>query len=173
MALIIPFGDASPAIAATAWVAPNATLVGDVVIGENASVFYGAVLRGDVGTIVVGAGSNIQDNVTMHTDAGLTVRVGSGVSVGHGAILHGCTIDDDCLVGMGATVLNGAVVGAGSLVAAGAVVLEGASIPPGSLVAGVPAKVRRALSEEERAAIVDNARRYTVLGARHRSANEG
>jgi carbonic anhydrase/acetyltransferase-like protein (isoleucine patch superfamily) len=173
MALIIPFGDASPAIAATAWVAPNATLVGDVAIGENASVFYGAVLRGDVGTIVVGAGSNIQDNVTMHTDAGLTVRVGSGVSVGHGAILHGCTIDDDCLVGMGATVLNGAVVGAGSLVAAGAVVLEGASIPPGSLVAGVPAKVRRALSEEERAAIVDNARRYTVLGARHRSANEG
>jgi carbonic anhydrase/acetyltransferase-like protein (isoleucine patch superfamily) len=173
MALIIPFGDASPAIAATAWVAPNATLVGDVAIGENASVFYGAVLRGDVGTIVVGAGSNIQDNVTMHTDAGLTVRVGSGVSVGHGAILHGCTIDDHCLVGMGATVLNGAVVGAGSLVAAGAVVLEGASIPPGSLVAGVPAKVRRALSEEERAAIVDNARRYTVLGARHRSANEG
>jgi carbonic anhydrase/acetyltransferase-like protein (isoleucine patch superfamily) len=173
MPLLIPFGDAMPTIEPTAWVAPNATLVGDVGIGADASVFYGAVLRGDVDAIRIGAGSNIQDNVTMHTDSGLTMSVGAGVSVGHGAILHGCTIEDDCLVGMGATVLNGAVVGAGSLVAAGAVVLERASVPPGSLVAGVPAKVIRPLSDDERAGLVANARHYVELGRKHRAANGG
>lgn len=171
MPLIIPFGDATPAIEVTAWVAPNATLVGDVSIGADASVFYGSVLRGDVDAIRIGSGSNIQDNVTMHTDAGLTLTVGSGVSVGHGAILHGCTVENDCLVGMGATVLNRAVIGAGSLVAAGAVVLEGSTVPPGSLVAGVPARVIRPLSVQERDGLVENARHYVELGRRHRDAN--
>ncbi|GAB3605790.1 gamma carbonic anhydrase family protein [Conyzicola nivalis] len=169
MPLIVPFGESTPSIDPTAWVAPNATLVGAVTLGARASVFYGAVLRGDTDAITIGAGSNVQDNVTMHTDSGLVLTVGSGVSVGHGAVLHGCTVEDDCLIGMGATVLNRAVVGAGSLVAAGAVVLENAVIPPGSLVAGVPARVVRALSDEERGGLVENARHYLELSAAHRA----
>jgi len=170
MPLIVPFGDSTPKIDATAWVAPNATLIGSVAVGAHASVFYGAVVRGDTDSIVIGAGSNIQDNVSMHTDSGLVLTVGSRVSVGHGATLHGCTVENDSLIGMGATVLNGAVIGAGSLVAAGAVVLEYTAIPAGSLVAGVPAKVVRQLSEEERAALVENARRYAELSQAHRAA---
>jgi carbonic anhydrase/acetyltransferase-like protein (isoleucine patch superfamily) len=164
---LIPFGGAAPTVHPAAWVAPTATLIGNVVIGENSSVFYGAVVRADVDAIVIGAGSNIQDNVSMHTDTGIRLTVGSGVSVGHGAVLHGCTVEDDCLIGMGATVLNHAVIGAGSLVAAGAVVLEGTVVPPGSLVAGVPAKVRRELTAEEREALTGNARRYVELSRAH------
>jgi carbonic anhydrase/acetyltransferase-like protein (isoleucine patch superfamily) len=171
MPLIVPFGESTPTVDPTAWVAPNATLVGAVTLGARASVFYGAVLRGDTDAITIGAGSNVQDNVTMHTDTGLVLSVGSGVSVGHGAVLHGCTIEDDCLIGMGTTVLNRAVVGAGSLVAAGAVVLEDAVIPPGSLVAGVPARVLRPLSEDERAGLVENARHYLELSAAHSAAS--
>ena len=170
MPLIVPFGDTTPAIDATAWVAPNATLIGSVTIGAHASVFYGAVLRGDTGAIVIGAGTNIQDNVSMHTDTGLVLSVGSRVSVGHGATLHGCTVESDGLIGMGATVLNRAVIGAGSLVAAGAVVLENTVIPQGSLVAGVPAKVVRQLTLEERAGLVENARHYAELSQAHRTA---
>jgi carbonic anhydrase/acetyltransferase-like protein (isoleucine patch superfamily) len=166
-ALILPFDGNSPAIAATAWVAPNATLVGRVSLGENASVFYGSVLRADVDSITIGEGSNIQDNVSVHCDAGIPTTVGRGVSVGHSAVLHGCTVEDDCLIGMSATVLNGAVIGRESLVAAGAVVLEGTVIPPGSLVAGVPAKVRRELTEEEREGVRNNARHYVELSRAH------
>ena len=173
MPLIIPFGKSSPKIDSTAWVAPNSTLVGSVTLDPHSSVFYGSVLRADADAIRIGAGSNVQDNVAMHTDAGLTLTVGSRVSVGHGAILHGCTIEDDCLIGMGATILNGAVVGAGSLVAAGAVVLEYTAIPAGSLVTGVPAKVVRQLSEDERLGIVENARHYAELSKAHRIANGG
>jgi carbonic anhydrase/acetyltransferase-like protein (isoleucine patch superfamily) len=165
MPLIVPFGESTPSIDPTAWVAPNATLVGAVTLGARASVFYGAVLRADTDAISIGEGSNVQDNVTMHTDSGLVLSVGSGVSVGHGAVLHGCTVENDCLIGMGATVLNRAVIGAGSLVAAGAVVLENAVVPPGSLVAGVPARVVRALSDDERAGLVENARHYLELSA--------
>lgn len=171
--LFLPFAGTSPIVAETAWVAPNATLVGRVSIGENSSVFYGAVLRADVDSITIGSGTNIQDNVSMHCDDGVPTRVGSGVSVGHGAILHGCTVEDDCLIGMGATVLNGAVIGTGSLIAAGAVVLEGAVIPPGSLVAGVPAKVRRELTDAERATVVGNASHYVELSRAHRDLNQG
>ncbi|MBC7517390.1 MAG: gamma carbonic anhydrase family protein [Microbacteriaceae bacterium] len=167
-ALILPFDGHHPEIAASAWVAPTATLIGQVKLGDGASVFYGAVLRADVDVITIGARSNLQDNVTVHCDAGRPVVVGSGVSVGHAAVLHGCVIEDDCLIGMSATVLNHAVVGAGSLVAAGAVVLEGSIIPTGSLVAGVPAKVRRALTNEERSELKDNATRYVALAAIHR-----
>jgi len=173
MPLIVPFGNNTPKIDPTSWVAPNATLVGSVTIDAHASVFYGAVLRADSDAIRIGAGTNVQDNVTMHTDAGLVLDVGSRVSIGHGAVLHGCTIENDCLIGMGATILNGAVVGAGSLIAAGAVVLEFTSIPAGSLVTGVPAKVARQLSEEERAGLVDNARHYAELSHAHRVANGG
>ena len=167
MPLIVPFGSSTPKIDATAWVAPNATLIGAVSLAAHSSIFYGAVLRADEGAIRIGAGSNIQDNVTMHTDPGLELSVGSRVSVGHGAILHGCAIEDDCLIGMGATVLNGAVVGQGSLVAAGSVVLENTLIPEGSLVTGVPAKALRTLTAEERASLVENARHYAELSQRH------
>src|SRR4051812_14412761 len=133
MALIVDFAGDAPSVDPSAWVAPNATLVGRVSLGSRASVFYGAVLRADVDSITIGERTNLQDNVTVHCDAGKPTRIGAGVSVGHGAILHGCTVEDDCLIGMGATVLNTAVIGAGSLVAAGAVVLEGTIVPPGSL----------------------------------------
>ena len=168
MPLIVPFGNSAPKVDRTAWAAPNSTLIGAVVMEAHSSVFYGAVLRADVDTIRIGAGSNIQDNVTMHTDAGLALTVGSRVSIGHGAVIHGCTIEDDCLIGMNATVLNRAVVGRESLVAAGALVLEGTVIPPRSLVAGVPAKVRRELTDDEVAGIRRNADGYVQLSAAHR-----
>lgn len=150
----------SPSVPASAYLAPGARVIGNVVLGEKVGVWFNAVLRGDSDAIVIGDGSNIQDNVSGHGDPGSPLRVGRNVSVGHNAVIHGCTIGDDCLIGMGAIVMNGAVVGAGSLVAAGAVVLEGQQIPAGSLVAGVPAKVRRPLTEDERADIVRNAENY-------------
>lgn len=168
MSVILPFDGRAPRIDDTAWVAPNATVIGDVVLHPESSVFYGAVLRADSETITLGAGSNLQDNVVVHVDHGVPATIGAGVSVGHGAVVHGCTIEDDCLVGMNATVLNGAIVGRESLVAAGALVLEGTVIPPRSLVAGVPAKVRRELSDEEVAGIRRNAETYRMLSARHR-----
>jgi len=168
MSLILPFGDRTPAIDPTAWVAPNATVIGGVTLGDSAGVYYGAVLRADSDDITIGPWSNVQDNVTVHCDPGSPVVVGGGVSVGHGAVLHGCVIEDDCLIGMSATVLNGAVIGTGSLVAAGSVILENTVIPPGSLVAGVPASVRRRLSAEEIDGIRDNARRYAELSSKHR-----
>ena len=166
--LIITIDGATPKVAESAWIAPNATLVGRVTLAETSSVFYGAVLRGDVDSIELGARSNLQDNVTVHCDAGIPTKIGSGVSVGHAAVLHGCTVEDDCLIGMSATVLNHAVIGAGSLVAAGSVVLEGTIIPPGSLVAGVPAKVRRELTADERARLVRNAEHYVEISRAHR-----
>jgi carbonic anhydrase/acetyltransferase-like protein (isoleucine patch superfamily) len=167
--MIVSFDGHTPRVDATAFVAPNATLIGQVTLAENSSVFYGCVLRADTDSISIGSGSNVQDNVSMHTDAGLRLVVGSGVSIGHGAVVHGCVIEDDCLIGMGATILNRAVIGAGSLVAAGAVVLEDTIIPPGSLVAGVPAKVRRELTDEERGGVKLNASHYVELAARHRA----
>jgi carbonic anhydrase/acetyltransferase-like protein (isoleucine patch superfamily) len=169
--LIIPFDGHSPDVDATAFVAPNATVIGRVTIGANASLFYGSVLRADTDSISIGPDSNVQDNVSMHTDVGIQLIVGRGVSIGHGAVVHGCVIEDDCLIGMGATVLNRAVIGSGSLVAAGAVVLEGTVIPPRSLVAGVPAKVRRELTDEEIAGVRQNASHYVELAARHRDGS--
>ena len=128
------------------------------------------MLRGDGDAIRIGARSNIQDSAVVHTDPGYPVSVGSGVSVGHGAVLHGCTVEDDVLVGMNATVLNGARVGAGSLIAAGALVPENAVIPPGSLVAGVPGKVRRELAAAELDHVRTNAENYVELARRHATA---
>ncbi|MEA9985567.1 MULTISPECIES: gamma carbonic anhydrase family protein [Subtercola] len=173
VALIIPFGGRTPLVAETAWLAPTATVIGDVSVGAEASVFYGAVVRADSSAITLGARSNLQDTVVVHGDPGFPARIGSGVSVGHGAVLHGCTIEDDCLIGMNATVLNGAVIGAESLVAAGALILEGTVIPAGSLVAGVPGKVRRELTAPERAAVRENAATYVRLSAEHRVAAGG
>lgn len=153
-------GIPAPDLADTAFVAAGAVVVGNVRLEAGSSVWYNAVLRAEAEPIVLGANSNLQDTVVCHVDAGYPLTVGTGVSVGHGAVLHGCTIEADSLIGMGATVLNGAVIGAGSLVAAGAVVLEGTVVPPGSLVAGVPAKVRRELTDDERAGIRRNAEAY-------------
>ncbi|MFF2372702.1 gamma carbonic anhydrase family protein [Agromyces sp. NPDC058110] len=159
----------APAVEETAFVAAGAVLVGDVRLGDRASVWYNAVLRAEAEPITIGERSNLQDTVACHVDRGFPLVLGAGVSVGHGAVLHGCTVEDDCLIGMNATVLNGAVIGAGSLVAAGAVVLEGTVVPPGSLVAGVPAKVRRELTDDERAGIRRNAESYLGHVERHSS----
>jgi carbonic anhydrase/acetyltransferase-like protein (isoleucine patch superfamily) len=156
-----------PRVADSAWVAPNATVVGDVVLAEEVGVWYSATIRGDVERIEVGARSNVQDGSVLHADPGSPLTVGAGVTIGHNATLHGCTIGDDVLIGMGATVLNGATIGAGSLVAAGTVVLAGTEIPPGSLVAGLPGKVRRALTDDERAGVRLNAEVYVELRAQH------
>lgn len=165
-----PFAGQLPVVDATAWIAPNATLIGRVTVAESASVFYGAVLRGDTNSIALGARSNLQDNVVVHGDEGFGTIIGEGVSVGHGAVLHGCTIGNDTLIGMNATVLNGAVVGTECLIAAGALILEGTVIPPGSLVAGVPGKVRRELTADERAHVRENATVYLSLSAGHAEA---
>lgn len=153
----------------SAWLAPTATVIGAVEIADRASVFWGAVLRGDGDPILIGEETNLQEMVVIHTDLGRPVSLGARVSVGHAAVLHGCTIEDDVLIGMSATVLNGAVVGAGSLVAAGAVVRENMVIPPGSLVAGVPAVVRRELSSDERVHIAENAAHYVQLASEYSS----
>ncbi len=165
----IALGDRSPQVDETAFVAPNATLVGSVVIAEGASVWYGAVLRADNEPITIGPRSNVQDNCAFHVDQGKPVTLGEGVSVGHGAIIHGATVGDHVLVGMGAIVLNGAVIGAESLIAAGALVSQGAVIPPRSLVAGVPGKVRRELSDDEVAGLHRNAGIYEEHRELHRA----
>ncbi|MDH6131999.1 carbonic anhydrase/acetyltransferase-like protein (isoleucine patch superfamily) [Kitasatospora sp. MAA4] len=156
-----------PEVDPTAFVAPNAVVVGSVTLAAGASVWYGAVLRGDAESITVGEGTNIQDNCTVHSDLGFPAVLGARISVGHNAVLHGCTVEDDVLIGMGAIVLNGARIGAGSLVAAGAVVPQGMQVPAGSLVAGVPAKVRRELTEDERASIKANGEGYQLLAQGH------
>lgn len=171
-ASILSVAGHAPRVHPTAFVASGARVIGDVVLEEGVSVWYNAVVRGDGASITVGAGSNLQDNVSVHVDAGSRVVIGENVSVGHNAVVHGCTIGDGSLIGMGSVVLSGARIGSGCLIAGGAVVLEGAEIPDGSLVAGVPAKVRRTLTDDERAAILRNAETYHAHTARHRGATD-
>ncbi|MXM64136.1 gamma carbonic anhydrase family protein [Streptomyces sp. HUCO-GS316] len=170
-ALITGIGGKDPKVDADAFVAPTSAVIGDVTLHAGASVWYGAVLRGDVERISVGASSNVQDNCTLHADPGFPVSVGERVSIGHNAVVHGATVEDDCLIGMGATVLNGAVIGAGSLVAAQALVPQGMRVPPGSLVAGVPAKVKRELTAEEREGVMLNGTMYAELARAHRDVH--
>jgi carbonic anhydrase/acetyltransferase-like protein (isoleucine patch superfamily) len=160
---VIPYAGVAPTIDPAAWLAPTAVLVGDVTVAVAASIFYGAVVRGDMATVSIGKAANIQDNVVVHTAFNRPAVIGPGVSVGHGAVVHGCVVEADCLIGMNATILNGAVIGEGSLVAAGTVVLEGTRIPPRSLVAGVPGRVRRPLSTDEGDKIKNNTRIYLDL----------
>jgi carbonic anhydrase/acetyltransferase-like protein (isoleucine patch superfamily) len=141
--LIMTYGQFTPQIDASAYVAPGAVLIGDVTIAARAGVYFNCVLRGDINHIAVGEGSNIQDLSVLHVDDGYPCIVGSEVTVGHNAILHGCVVEDGCLIGMGSVVLTGAVIGRGSIVAAGAVVPERMVVPPGSLVAGVPGAVKK------------------------------
>ncbi len=149
------------------WIAPDAHVMGLVEIGENAGIWFGAVLRGDNELIVVGAGSNVQDGAVLHTDMGFPLTIGRGCTVGHRAILHGCTIGDDCLIGMGATVMNGVRIGAGSMVGANALVTEGKVFPEHSLIVGAPARAVRSLDDAALAGLrrsaagyADNARRF-------------
>ncbi len=139
--------DAAPNIAEDAWIAPDASVIGRVLIGQKVGIWFGAVLRGDNEPIHVGDGSNVQEHVMMHTDVGYPLTVGAGCTIGHRAILHGCKIGDNSLVGMGAIILNGAEIGANSLVGAGALVTEGKTFPPNSLIVGSPARVARTLGE--------------------------
>ncbi|MFC0597903.1 gamma carbonic anhydrase family protein [Streptomyces palmae] len=171
-ALISQVGGKEPAIDPGAFTAPTSVVLGEVTMAAGSSLWYHAVLRADCGPIVIGADSNVQDNCTVHVDPGYPVTVGERVSVGHNAVLHGCTVEDDVLIGMGATVLNGAHIGAGSLVAAQALVPQGMRVPPGSLVAGVPARVKRELTQEERETISLNAGMYQGLARDHRAAHQ-
>lgn len=166
--MIINLGEHEPTVDDSAWVAPNATLVGRVRVGGGASIWYGAVLRADNEPIRIGPRSNVQDNCVFHVDTGLPVNIGEGVSVGHGAVVHGATVGDHVLIGMGATVMNGADIGDECLVAAGALVTEGMEVPPRSLVAGVPGKVRRELTDEEVERLHHNAAVYEEHRDLHR-----
>ena len=142
------------------WIAPDARVIGNVVVQSLVSIWFGACLRGDNETITVGEGSNIQDNCVLHTDPGYGLQIGRNCTLGHGAIVHGCRIGDQSLIGMGAIVMNGAVIGRNCLIGAGAVITENSTIPDGSLVLGAPGKVRRKLDESEREGLLDSARSY-------------
>ena len=157
-----------PSIAPTAYISPHAVVIGDVRLAAQSSVWPMAVLRGDINYIEIGEGSNIQDGCVVHLAEDLPVRVGKLVTVGHRAMLHACTVEDECLIGMGATVLDGAVIGRGSIVGAHALVTKEMHIPPGSLVMGTPAKVVRMLRPEEIADIRTWADHYIALGPIHR-----
>jgi carbonic anhydrase/acetyltransferase-like protein (isoleucine patch superfamily) len=151
--MILEFGGARPRIAPDAFVAETAVVLGNVDIGDGASIWYGAVLRGDKDRIAIGARSNVQDNVTIHLDPGKPAIVGADVTIGHNAIVHGCTIGDNCLIGMGSTILSGATIRRDSIVGANALVTESKDFPPRSLILGVPARVVRELSNDEIAGI--------------------
>jgi carbonic anhydrase/acetyltransferase-like protein (isoleucine patch superfamily) len=171
-ASVLSVAGMTPDVDPSAFIATGARVIGAVSLAEGVSVWYNAVLRADGDSITIGAGSNLQDNVSVHVDAGHPVVVGAGVSVGHNAVVHGCRIGDGSLIGMGSTILTGAVIGDECLVAAGAVVLEGTVVPAGSLVAGVPAKVRRELTEDERRGIRRNAEIYREHLIAHASAGK-
>lgn len=151
---------------ATSWIAPNAQIMGNVILRENASVWFGATLRGDNEVIEIGVGSNVQEDCVFHTDMGYPLTVGENCTIGHKAILHGCTIGNGSLVGMGAIILNGARIGEGCLIGAGALIPEGKEIPDGSLVMGVPGKVVKTLSEEARAGLIKSAAGYQANSLR-------
>ncbi len=154
---------------ATAWIAPGAVVLGDVTMGPRSSVWFQAVIRGDVEKIVIGAETNIQDGCILHADPGFPCTLGDRVTLGHGAIVHGATVEDDVMIGMRAVVMNGARVGQGSLVAVGAVVLEGMEIPPGSVVMGAPAKIRRVCEERDQARIRHAAEHYVAAAQAFRA----
>ncbi len=161
--MIYTYKNWQPKIHPSVFLASNATVIGNVEIGEDSSVWFGAVVRGDVNSIRIGKRTNIQDGSVLHvTFEKWSLQVGNNVTVGHGAILHGCTIADNCLIGMGARVLDGAVIGEFSLVAAGSLIREGEKVPENSLVAGVPAIVKRTLSQDEIDLIKNGAARYVA-----------
>jgi carbonic anhydrase/acetyltransferase-like protein (isoleucine patch superfamily) len=162
-------GNISPTIATSAYVAPSATIIGNVVLAENSSVWFGATLRGDNETISIGVNSNVQDGTVMHTDPGYPLIVGANVSIGHQAMLHGCTVGEGSLIGIQAIVLNAAVIGKGCLVGAGAIITERKVFADGTLILGAPAKVVRELTAEEREKLLKIAANYVSRGAYYRN----
>jgi carbonic anhydrase/acetyltransferase-like protein (isoleucine patch superfamily) len=163
------FLNKDPQVAETAYVAQQATIIGDVMIGEEASVWPGCVLRGDINSIRIGDRSNVQDGTIVHLSDDYGVVVGNDVTIGHAAIIHACTIEDECLIGMGAIVMDGAVIGKRSIVGAHALVTQGTIVPPGSLVLGSPAKVVKTLSAEQQSQAKRMAAKYVVVAATHKS----
>jgi carbonic anhydrase/acetyltransferase-like protein (isoleucine patch superfamily) len=162
--MIRAFRGILPKVAASAFIDPSAQVIGDVVVGERSSIWPNASVRGDVNYIRIGDDSNVQDNSALHVDSGgFPLLIGNRVTAGHSVVLHGCTVEDDCVICIGAIVLNGAKIGQGSVVAAGALVPEGMEIPPGSMVMGVPAKVKRQVTEQEQERFKLNAEHYVEL----------
>jgi carbonic anhydrase/acetyltransferase-like protein (isoleucine patch superfamily) len=168
--MIRSFRGTAPRIAASAYIDPGAHVIGDVTVGEHSSVWPAVVLRGDLEPIRIGAETNIQDGTVIHTDRGFPATIGDRVSVGHGAMLHGCTIEDDTLIGIGARVLNGARIGHGAVVAAGALVPEGMEVPADTLVMGTPAKARRPVSAEEQERFRKGVEGYVERGKLYKEA---
>lgn len=159
----------APQIGKNVFVAQGAILRGDVTLGEHSSVWFNAVIRAETASIVIGQNTNIQDNCVLHVDAGADVRIGNQVTIGHGAIVHGCTIGDNTLIGMGAVILNHAVIGKNCIIGAGALITQNMVIPDNSLVIGNPGKVKRDLTSEEIESITENARHYVEEAAHYRS----
>lgn len=162
-------GDVAPQLADDAWVAPGCHVIGNVVLAARTSVWFGSTLRGDNEVIAIGEGSNVQENTVMHTDMGYPLTIGEGCTIGHKAMLHGCTVGNNSLVGMGATILNGAVIGENCLIGAGALITEGKIIPDGSLVMGAPGKVVRQLDDKAIAGLKLSALHYQENAARFRA----
>jgi carbonic anhydrase/acetyltransferase-like protein (isoleucine patch superfamily) len=160
----------TPQIGRNVFIAPTAVIIGDVTIQDNASIWYGVVVRGDMEPIVIGANTNIQDNCILHTDYGFPAIIGDNVSVGHNAVVHGCTVEDNCLIAINAVVLSGALVQKGSVVAAGSVVTEGQTVGPRQLVAGAPATVKKTLSADQVTAFGQPVRNYLKLAQIHMSS---
>lgn len=165
---IYQLDDLVPQVADSAWVAPNAQVMGDVVMGEHSSLWYGAVARGDTATITIGANSNVQDGSVLHADTGVPLTIGQGVTVGHQVVLHGCSVGDGSLIGIGAVVLNRVRIGRNSLVGAGSLVTEGKEFPDGVMIMGSPAKVVRELTPEQIEGLRKSAAHYVANAARHR-----
>ncbi|TGD62883.1 gamma carbonic anhydrase family protein [Tabrizicola sp. WMC-M-20] len=167
--MIYALGDIAPVIDPTAWVAPGANIIGRIVLEAGSSVWFGVTLRGDNEVIHVGAGTNVQENCVLHTDMGHPLTIGANCTIGHKAMLHGCSIGDGTLIGMGATVLNGAKIGRGCLIGAGALITEGKVIPDFSLVMGSPGRVVRELDEDAQARLLRSAESYRANAARFRA----
>ena len=161
--MILEYKGIKPRVSDAIYIADNAVICGDVTLAEDTTIWFSAVIRADCASVTIGKGSNVQDNCTVHVAEGYPVVIGENVSVGHNAVVHGCTIEDDVLIGMNSTIMNGAVIGKGSIVAAGALVLEGTHVPPYSVVAGIPAKVKKTLDPSDHRTVL-NSQAYVVEG---------
>lgn len=168
--MLYKYKDIKPDVDESSFIAPGAKLIGNVELKENTSIWYNTVLRSDLNKTTLGKGSNIQENSALHIDTDKPLNIGDYVTVGHNATIHGCTIKDNCLIGMGAIILNGAVINQNSIVAAGSLVTENAEFPPGSLIMGTPAKVIRDLTKDEIAEIHESAEHYVKLAKEHKKS---
>ncbi len=168
VSMIQTYKEHTPQISESAYIAPSAVIIGEVSLAGNTSVWPQVTMRGDMAPITVGEGSNIQDNSVVHVNADLPTSIGRNVTVGHGAIIHGCTIGDTCLIGMGAIILDGAVIGDESIVGAGSLVTPGKTFPPRSMIIGSPARAIRELTDQEIEGIRDNGERYVLYASEYR-----